>query len=260
MGGTAAFALTRPGAGENARDPPIDANPARQGTASSDDERQVLAPSSEETGHGDQQQPEGQQREPAQDEQGRRRKGRPPQQPRGDDDGDGRDDVATGTVTRWTALVGPSLRFATHRSRELPRYWQLDGLVGLSASGDQSGPIGALDLSYQFTAMRVGVRSLKGGDVGPLVAEFANPDNLFDHVLTFEDTPNEGPVDVEEVNVRAEDIDAGAAEVAAHLGAASLDALEARARRAAARSGLHQRDSQPDTEGNGSDSAAGDNA
>ena len=87
-------------------------------------------------------------------------------------------------------------------------------------------------------AMRVGVRALKGGDVGPLLAEFANADNLFDHVLTFEDTPNDGPVDVEEVNVRAEDVDTESAAAAAHLGAASLDALEARARRAAARSGL----------------------
>jgi len=97
-------------------------------------------------------------------------------------------------------------------------------------------------------AMRVGVRALKGGDVGPLVAEFANADNLFDHVLTFEDTPNDGPLDVEELNVRSEDIDLEAAAAAAHLGAASLDALEARARRAAARSGLHARDSQPDAD------------
>lgn len=85
-------------------------------------------------------------------------------------------------------------------------------------------------------AMRVGVRALKGtGELGPVLAEFANPDNLFDHVLTFEDTPNEGPIDVEEVNVRAEDIDTDNTAAAAHLGASSLDALEARARRAAAR-------------------------
>jgi signal recognition particle receptor subunit beta len=94
-------------------------------------------------------------------------------------------------------------------------------------------------------AMRVGVRSLKGSELAPLVAEFANPDNLFDHVLTFEDTPHEGPVEVEEVNVRSEDVDAETEAAAAHLGAASLDALEARARRAAARSGKHQRESQP---------------
>jgi hypothetical protein len=71
---------------------------------------------------------------------------------------------------------------------------------------------------------------------------------LFDHVLTFEDTPNDGPLDVEEVNVRSEDVDTEGAAAAAHLGAASLDALEARARRAAARSGVHSRDSQPDAE------------
>jgi len=99
--------------------------------------------------------------------------------------------------------------------------------------------------------MRVGVRSLKGGDIGPLVAEFANADNLFDHVLTFEDTPHDGPVDVEEVNVRSEDVDTDDEAAAAHLGASSLDALEARARRAAARSGLHPRD------GEGADSADG---
>jgi hypothetical protein len=97
-------------------------------------------------------------------------------------------------------------------------------------------------------AMRVGVRALKGGDVGPLVAEFANPDVLFDHVLTFEDTPNDGPLDVEEVNVRSEDVDVDAAAAAAHLGASSLEALEARARRAAARSAVPARESQPDGE------------
>jgi hypothetical protein len=95
-------------------------------------------------------------------------------------------------------------------------------------------------------AMRVGVRSLKGGDIGPLVAEFANADNLFDHVLTFEDMPNEGPVDVEEVNVRSEDVDTEGEAAIAHLGAASLDALEARARRAAARSGVHPLEAQPE--------------
>ncbi len=82
-------------------------------------------------------------------------------------------------------------------------------------------------------AMRVGVRALRGAELGPQAAEFANPDNLFDHVLSFEDTPNEGPLDVEEVNVRADDVDADNLAAAAHLGASSLAALEARARRAA---------------------------
>ena len=38
---------------------------------------------------------------------------------------------------------------------------------------------------------------VRGTGTRTLRAEFANADNLFDHVLTFEDTPNEGPVDVE---------------------------------------------------------------
>ena len=98
-------------------------------------------------------------------------------------------------------------------------------------------------------AMRVGVRGLRGGEMAPLVAEFANADNLFDHVLTFEDTPQDGPLEVEEVNVRSEDVDVESAAALEHLGASSLDALEARARRAAAKSGVHSRDSQPDVDG-----------
>lgn len=79
-----------------------------------------------------------------------------------DEDGDGRDDIATGAVTRWTALVGPTLRLHTYRSRRTPRYWQVDSLVGLSRSGDQSGPVTALDISYQLVVARLGVRVLQG--------------------------------------------------------------------------------------------------
>jgi hypothetical protein len=128
----------------------------------------------------------------------------------------------------------------------LRRKLKLDGSVPMIAANAAKGDGVRATLNE---AMRVGVRSLKGGDIAPLVAEFANADNLFDHVLSFEDTPNEGPLDVEEVNVRAEDIDTEAAAAVAHLGASSLDALEARARRAAARSGVHPRDeSQPDVD------------
>jgi hypothetical protein len=127
----------------------------------------------------------------------------------------------------------------------LRRKLKLDGSVPMIAANAAKGDGVRATLNE---AMRVGVRALKGGDVGPLMAEFANADNLFDHVLTFEDTPNDGPLDVEEVNVRSEDIDTDAAAAAAHLGAASLDALEARARRAAARSGVHSKDSQPDAD------------
>jgi signal recognition particle receptor subunit beta len=114
----------------------------------------------------------------------------------------------------------------------LRRKLRLDGSVPMISANAAVGDGVRATLNE---AMRVGVRSLKGAELVPLVAEFANADNLFDHVLTFEDTPHQGPVDVEEVNVRSEDVDVEAAEMAVHLGASSLDALEARARRAAAR-------------------------
>lgn len=79
-----------------------------------------------------------------------------------DADGDGRDDTETGAVTRWSLLAGPSVILHVHRDREATRYWQVDGLVGLSRSGDQSGPITAYDLSYQLVAARVGVRFMQG--------------------------------------------------------------------------------------------------
>lgn len=86
-------------------------------------------------------------------------------------------------------------------------------------------------------AVRLGVRTLAGTEVEPLAAAFANADALFDHVLTFEDEPrNEEPSAAEEVDLRVEDVDLEDARFAAHLSASSLDAVEARARRAAQKS------------------------
>jgi signal recognition particle receptor subunit beta len=133
------------------------------------------------------------------------------------------------------ALAPPALR----------RKLRLDGSVPMLPANAVTGEGVKATLNE---AMRVGVRALKGGEISPLVAEFANADNLFDHVLTFEDMPHDGPLDIEELNVRAEDVDAETEAAAAHLGASTLDALEARARRAAARSSLHSQDSQPDVD------------
>jgi signal recognition particle receptor subunit beta len=87
------------------------------------------------------------------------------------------------------------------------------------------------------TAIRLGVETLRNTEAQPLIDAFANADNLFDHVLGFEDNPNnDEPVDAEELNVNAEHVDMSESEMAAHLGAAtSLDALEARARKAVKR-------------------------
>jgi hypothetical protein len=94
------------------------------------------------------------------------------------------------------------------------------------------------------TAVRLGVRTMAdGAKVPPLPAEFANADALFDHVLSFEDTPpEERPAEVEELNVNAEYVALGDDEMASHLAASSLDALESRARRAAQRA-----EEDPDT-------------
>jgi len=86
------------------------------------------------------------------------------------------------------------------------------------------------------TAMRIGILTLRDGEIGPLASTFANADALFDHVLTFEDHPKDDePVDAEELNVADRELDMPAGDVAAHLAASSLDALEARARKAANR-------------------------
>jgi signal recognition particle receptor subunit beta len=86
------------------------------------------------------------------------------------------------------------------------------------------------------TAMRIGILALRDGEIGPLAATFANADALFDHALTFEDhAKDDEPIDAEELNIADRELDMPANEVAAHLAASSLDALEARARKAANR-------------------------
>jgi signal recognition particle receptor subunit beta len=84
-------------------------------------------------------------------------------------------------------------------------------------------------------AMRVGLQALAAQ---PGVADglVTTADDLFDHVLTFEDTPNEDPVDAEELYIAAEDVDASDEKLQIHLLARSLDDLESKARRAASRS------------------------
>jgi hypothetical protein len=87
-----------------------------------------------------------------------------------------------------------------------------------------------------MTAIRAGVHTLKDSRITPLAKAFANADALFDHVLSFEDTPNnDAVIDAEELHIGAEDVDTDTEAAAAQLQAASLDDLEARARRAANR-------------------------
>jgi signal recognition particle receptor subunit beta len=83
-------------------------------------------------------------------------------------------------------------------------------------------------------AMRLGVELIEAADVDPLVPELANADTLFDHVLAFEDEPdNNEPIEVEELNLKLEESEHSPEAVAAHLSASSMDSLERKAQRAA---------------------------
>jgi len=87
-----------------------------------------------------------------------------------------------------------------------------------------------------MTAIRAGVHTIRGSKLTPLDKAFENADTLFDHVLTFEDKPNNDEiVDAEELHIAAEDVDVTTPDAAAQLEASTLDDLEARARRGAKR-------------------------
>jgi signal recognition particle receptor subunit beta len=91
-----------------------------------------------------------------------------------------------------------------------------------------------------MTAIRAGVLAMRDSRITPLAAAFANADALFDHVLEFEDAPNtDEVVDPEELHIAAEDMDIEGASAAAQMQAASLEDLEARARRAVSRNRTH---------------------
>jgi signal recognition particle receptor subunit beta len=91
-----------------------------------------------------------------------------------------------------------------------------------------------------MAAIRAGILAMRDSRITPLAKAFANADALFDHVLSFEDTPNtDEVVDAEELHIAAEDVTVDDMAAAAQLQAASLDDLEARARRAVNRNRSH---------------------
>jgi hypothetical protein len=84
-----------------------------------------------------------------------------------DANGDGRDDFATGAVTRMYVLGGASYMFGVQHDRDIARYAQLDVLGGYQATlsqPDEDGAAAGVDLSYQWAVTRMGVRALQGFD------------------------------------------------------------------------------------------------
>lgn len=82
-----------------------------------------------------------------------------------DADGDGHDDLFTGSITRFSALAGPSIVLATSRYERTTRFLRLDLLGGYLMTTSQPGEDGVAagaDLAYQLSAFRLGVRVVQG--------------------------------------------------------------------------------------------------
>ena len=82
-----------------------------------------------------------------------------------DTDGDGRDDVATGRVSRITALAGFSVIPLTPTWDGIWHYLELDILAGytsMTSPGDEDGFTAGADLSFQLAGTRFGLRALQG--------------------------------------------------------------------------------------------------
>jgi len=82
-----------------------------------------------------------------------------------DADDNGSDDMATGSVTRFSALAGPSFVLDATRFERSTRSLRLDLLGGLLATSSQPGEDGfaaGFDLGFQLAAFRTGVRVIQG--------------------------------------------------------------------------------------------------
>ncbi len=82
-----------------------------------------------------------------------------------DADGNGKDDVATGSITRVAMLAGPSIVLDNARYDDTTRYLRLDLLGGYLATPSQpheGGLAAGADLAYQLSLVRFGFRFVQG--------------------------------------------------------------------------------------------------
>lgn len=82
-----------------------------------------------------------------------------------DADGDGNDDASTGSITRFSALGGPSFILDYGRFESTMRHLRVDLLGGYLATRSQaneSGPAAGIDVGYQLSIVRVGARFVQG--------------------------------------------------------------------------------------------------
>ncbi len=82
-----------------------------------------------------------------------------------DMDDNGHDDMFTGTITRFSALAGPSFVLDATRYEKTQRFLRLDLLGGYVTTNSQRGEDGlaaGVDLGYQLSVVRLGVRAVQG--------------------------------------------------------------------------------------------------
>lgn len=82
-----------------------------------------------------------------------------------DEDGNGDDDVWTGSITRIAALAGPSIILARGELEREPRFLRLDllgGYISTRSQPDESGPAAGIDLAYHLWVFRLGARWIQG--------------------------------------------------------------------------------------------------
>jgi hypothetical protein len=80
-------------------------------------------------------------------------------------DGDGKDDMSTGSITRIAVLAGPSIVLDAGRYERTTRFLRLDVLGGYVSTRSQpgdDGPAFGADLSYQIGMFRLGMRFVQG--------------------------------------------------------------------------------------------------
>jgi hypothetical protein len=80
-------------------------------------------------------------------------------------DGDGNDDQWTGSVTRLTALAGPTIAFDIARFERTRRFLRLDllgGYLSTSSQAAETGPAAGVDLAFQLSIFRIGARFVQG--------------------------------------------------------------------------------------------------
>ncbi len=79
------------------------------------------------------------------------------------DDGD--DDMWTGSITRISALAGPSIAFDLMSYEGTSRFLRLDllgGYLSTRSQADENGPAAGFDIAFQLAIVRIGARFVQG--------------------------------------------------------------------------------------------------